>query len=371
MPLNIIYDYQVFSWQKYGGISRYYYEIAHRITEVGNEVEIVAPLYVNEYLRNTYGVCPWGIKIPRLPKVARAIVRAVNPALSYLLIKQRKNVDIFHETYYSMVDCCPRSAKRVITVHDMIHEKFSEIFPRRDRTRQIKAHAVKRADHVICISENTRRDLIELLNVAEEKTSVVYHGCSLLCPIDSIKPANQQKPFILYVSDRNGYKNFDLLLRAFASSKLLRNEFSIICFGGGKASSRETNLAAALDLPADSVTYMGGNDSVLAGLYAAAKAFVYPSLYEGFGIPPLEAMAFGCPVVCANTSSIPEVVGDAANLFDPKSESDLRVAMEQVIFSSEYAARLTAKGYERIKLFSWEKCADDTLGVYKKVLGMN
>jgi len=161
-----------------------------------------------------------------------------------------------------------------------------------------------------------------------------------------------------------------LLLRAFASSKLLRNEFSIICFGGGKASAREKALLNTLDLPSDCVKYIDGNDPVLAGLYASAKMFVYPSLYEGFGIPPLEAMAFGCPVVCSNTSSIPEVVGDAAHLFDPANTSDLQAAMEAVVCSSAYAARLKSKGYERIKLFSWKKCADDTLGVYEKLLGM-
>jgi glycosyltransferase involved in cell wall biosynthesis len=252
----------------------------------------------------------------------------------------------------------------------MIHEKFPHYFSHRDTTRKNKARAVHSAHHIICVSENTRRDLIELLNVPQEKTSVVYHGYSISCAIDSVKPANREKPFILYVGSRCRYKNFDLLLRAFASSKLLRNEFSIICFGGGKASAREKALLNTLDLPSDCVKYIDGNDPVLAGLYASAKMFVYPSLYEGFGIPPLEAMAFGCPVVCSNTSSIPEVVGDAAHLFDPANTSDLQAAMEAVVCSSAYAARLKSKGYERIKLFSWKKCADDTLGVYEKLLGM-
>jgi len=368
MTLRICYDHQIFSWQKYGGISRYYYEIANRIAASGNEVEVFAPLYVNEYFNNDCGVHPLGINIPRLPPIIRAIVMAVNLPLSYLLIKRRTNINILHETYYSMFDCCPQSAKRVITVHDMIHEKFPHYFPDQDNTRKYKAHAVHRADHIICVSENTRRDLIKLLNVPQEKTSVVYHGYSLACVADPIKLENNEKPFILYVGSRYAYKNFDLLLRAFASSKSLRNEFSIICFGGDKASPKEMDLTNALNLPSDCVRYVSGNDSVLAGLYASAQAFVYPSLYEGFGIPPLEAMALGCPVICSNTSSIPEVVGNAAQLFNPLSESDLQIAIETVVFSSEYSARLTAKGYERIKLFSWEKCAHETLSVYEKVL---
>jgi len=367
--MNIVYDHQIFAMQEYGGISRYYYEIANRIAAMGNEVEIFSPFYVNKYFCNDNKILPWGLKIPRLPKYIRAIPNIINQGLSHILIKPRRNVDIFHETYYSMNNCCPLFAKRVVTVHDMVHEKFTQYFPTRDKTRKHKAHAVHQADHIICVSENTRRDLIEISNVPKEKTSVVYHGYTLSCSKTHITPANHEKPFILYVGSRYGYKNFNLLLHAFASSKLLRNDFLIVCLGGGKASREETDLMNTLYLPSDCVKYVDGDDSVLAGLYASAKAFIYPSLYEGFGIPPLEAMAFGCPVVCANASSIPEVVGDAAHLFDPTDASDLQDAVEKVVFSSEYSSRLRAKGYERIKLFSWDKCADDTLLVYKKILG--
>jgi len=369
--MNIVYDHQIFAMQEYGGISRYYYEIANRIAAMGNEVEIFSPFYVNKYFCNDSTILPWGLKIPRFPKYIRVIPNIINQTLSHLLIKNMRNVDIFHDTYYSTFDSRPQAAKRVITVHDMIHEKFPQYFPRRDTTRKYKALAVQRAHHIICVSENTRRDLIEILNVPQENTSVVYHGYSISCAIDSVKPIIHEKPFILYVGSRRGYKNFILLLRAFESSKLLRNEFSIICFGGGKVTAQEIKLLRSLNLPSDCVSYINGDDLVLASLYASAKAFIYPSLYEGFGIPPLEAMACGCPVVCSDTSSIPEVVGDAAHLFDPTNTSDLSAAIEAVVYSSDYSVRLKSKGYERIKMFSWEKCADDTLGVYEKLLGMN
>ena len=369
--MKILFDYQIFRAQKYGGVSRYFYEIAKRLSiEKGCNVEIFAPLHVNQYLLSTSNMNVTGRKIIK-PPYSGFILRNINSLLTRFFVKPRKDIDIFHETYYSMIDNCPTTAKRVITVHDMIHEKFAHYFPNYDPTRKHKAHAVNRADHVICVSENTRRDLIELLKVPETKTSVVYHGCSLSLVKDSIIPFKHKKPFILYVGIRNGYKKFDLLLQAFASSKLLRKEFSIICFGGGKASTNEIKLMKTLNLPSDCVIYRGGDDSILAGLYASATVFVYPSLYEGFGIPPLEAMSLGCPVVCANTSSIPEVVGDAAHLFDPKNQSELQNAIEKVVSSSEYSARLKAKGYERIKLFSWEKCTHDTLNVYKKILEMN
>ena len=366
--LNILFDHQIFIFQKYGGVSRYFYEVANRIAEIpGNKVEIFAPLYLTEYFDKNCRVRPWGIKAPASSRLER-IVGVVNRELPRMLLKPRRDVDIFHETYYSVADCRPRSAKRVITVYDMIHEKFAEYFHQRDRTGEIKAHAVRRADHVICISENTRRDLIELVGVPEEKTSVVYLGYSLATKVIVAKPAVGEKPYILYVGQRGGYKNFESLLRAYGSSPLLKNEFSVICFGGGGFTAREFALMGSLNILPNSVMYMAGDDDVLAGLYAAAAVFVYPSLYEGFGIPPLEAMSFDCPVVCANTSSLPEVVGDAAELFNPADEASMCKALERVVTSKERVNFLIERGRERCKLFSWEKCASETLDVYKKVL---
>jgi glycosyltransferase involved in cell wall biosynthesis len=366
--MKILYDHQAFTIQKYGGVSRYFYEIANHIAGMeGQEVEIFAPLYINEYFRNDCKVRPRGIKIPHLPRTGR-IVTAVNLTALRLPIKPRRSVDIFHETYYSMANCCPRSAKRVLTVYDMIHEKFADNFLRRDKTQQIKAHAVRRADHVICISENTRQDLIALLGVQEEKTSVVYLGSSLVTQKVAAKPAEGKKPFILYVGFRGGYKNFEGLLRAYGRSPLLKNGFSIVCFGGGGFSASELSLAESLHISQGNILYMSGTDDILAGLYTSAAAFVFPSLYEGFGIPPLEAMSFGCPVVSANVSSLPEVVGDAAELFDPTDEAEMRAAIERVISTPERAQLLVDRGYERAKQFSWEKCARDTLNIYIKLL---
>lgn len=368
--MKILFDHQIFSIQKYGGISRYFYEVANGIAKMSdNKVEIFAPLYLTEYFLNNPGVHPRGIKTPTLSKIKR-IVSAVNYELAQILVKRRHDIDIFHETYYSMAGYCPASAKSVVTVYDMIHEKFSEYFPVYDLTQQKKAHAVSRADHVICISENTKCDLIDLLSVPEEKISVVYMGCSLKPRAEkkiSI-PGVFQKPYILYVGIRLGYKNFERLLRAYANSSFLRNEFILVCFGGGAFSTRELTLMKSLGIPIKNLRYLDGTDEVLAELYISARAFVYPSLYEGFGIPPLEAMSFSCPVVSANTGSLPEVVGDAAELFDPYDVEGIGAAIERVVSTPMYADLLVKKGLRRINLFSWGKCAKDTLNVYHKIL---
>lgn len=365
--MNIIYDHQAFSLHRYGGISRYFYEIANRIAGMdGNRVEIFSPLYVNEYFKPGDLVRPFGFYVPPIPRTLRGI-RAINNFASRSL-KTRCDVDIFHETYYSLQDYCPRSAKRIVTVYDMVHERLPEYFQRKDDTPQVKAHAVKRADHVVCISENTRRDMIELLGVPEEKTSVIHLGYSLTAKASGGRPIVRGKPYILYVGHRNGFRNVTRLLRAYSSSPILRSNFSLVFFGGGVFSAAEDDAIKALSLLPGDVMQISGGDDILASLYLNAAAFVYPSLYEGFGIPPLEAMAFGCPVVCSNTSSLPEVVGDAAELFDPVDESDMRKALERVISSPERANFLIERGRDRCKQFSWEKCAMDTLNVYEKVL---
>ena len=367
--MKILYDHQILSWQQYGGVSRYFYEIANQLADIeGQEVEIFAPLYINEYFRNGGKVRPQGVRIPRLPRMAR-FVELVNSTASRLLVRPRRDVDIFHETYYSMKSNCPSSAKRIITVYDMIHERFSSIYPEDDSTRSVKALAVERADHVICISEQTRQDLIELLGVDPAKTSVVHLGFALTSPGKAVLKADTHtRPFLFYVGGRWGYKNFEGLLQAYAASPKLKNNFDLICFGGGEFTTNEKELVQRLSLSMESIRQVSGDDEMLAGYYKSASAFIYPSLYEGFGIPPLEAMGFDCPVVCSDVSSIPEVVGEAAEMFDPYKPDSIRMAVERVVYDDSLREVLISRGQERIKFFSWERCAQETLDVYHRVL---
>jgi glycosyltransferase involved in cell wall biosynthesis len=291
----------------------------------------------------------------------------MDTALAFSMVRSRHDVDIFHETYYSGVDYCPRSAKRIVTVHDMIFEKFGNQYPGRERICRLKALAVSRADHVICVSENTRKDLIDILGVDPENISVVYLGCKSGASVRE-KPAPVNKPYILFVGKRSRNKNFEILLRAYSHSLKLRRELTLICFGGGPFSREERLLMKSLSIPATSVVQIAGDDNVLSGLYLSATAFIYPSLYEGFGLPLLEAMSLGCPVICSNASSFPEVVGEAAVMFDPEDADAIREAIEKVVFSPDLMDSLIQRGHERIKQFSWSKCARETLRVYEKQL---
>ena len=181
----------------------------------------------------------------------------------------------------------------------MIHEKYSEYLQPDDNMSYIKLQAINRADHVICISENTRKDLIELTNIPQAKTSVVHLGFSLWI-YQRRGPKIINRPYLLFVGHRGGYKNFRRFLQAYATSKRLVQDFDVVCFGGFEFSSDELTFISSLGLTSNKVRRISGDDQVLANLYLNAAAFIYPSLYEGFGIPLLEAMSYQCPVVCSN-----------------------------------------------------------------------
>lgn len=363
--MKIAYDHQIFGWQRYGGISRYFFELAHRLSEsAAAEVKVVSPLHVNEYLRAS-DIPVDGIHVPQIRRTGR-IYRELNRWIAPRMMNLFRP-DLVHETYYSHGTMAPCNSRIVLTVFDMIHELFPDNFSSWDSTRQEKEISVKRADHIICISENTRQDLIRLLGVPLEKTTVVHLGFSLTSSKLAFMPSIE-KPYLLFVGSRGGYKNFDSLLNVYASNRNLRDSFDLVAFGGGGFSSRELALIRRYGLKETEVRQISGGDDVLASLYTHASLFVYPSLYEGFGIPPLEAMSYDCPVVCSRTSSIPEVVGNAAVMFDPHSVESIGAAIDLVLGDEPLRRSMRVLGRERVQAFSWSKCALQTLDVYKKVL---
>jgi glycosyltransferase involved in cell wall biosynthesis len=284
-----------------------------------------------------------------------------------LTTKLKNDLDVFHETYYSGISIKPRSAVGIITVFDMIHEKFPEHFMKHDVTSKEKRISVSRADHVICISESTRNDLIEILGINPEKTSVAYLGHSFASPQEtSYRPL--KNPYLLYVGQRRGYKNFYRLVQAYSESSVRLANYSIICFGGGAFNDEEKNLFRKLKILESEIINVGGSDKILSVYYSHAAMLVYPSLYEGFGIPLLEAMSHDCPVACSETSSLPEVGGNAALYFNPYSVDDIKNKVELLAFDKTLTRRLINAGSQRVAEFSWESCADNTKRIYEKCL---
>jgi glycosyltransferase involved in cell wall biosynthesis len=373
--MRIAFDHQIFGWQAYGGISRYMYELARGLARhENNEVHVLSPLYINQYLKKDHSCFKtWGLPIPAIPRAGRLIRAANNFFVQGILAYLKPS--IVHETYYANRRLAPKNSKVILSVYDMIHERFPSSFSSFDPTRDQKRAAVLRADHVICISKNTQKDLVELIGIDPDKTSVVPLGFELNSPKDldcfaklAMTEEKHKKHFLLYVGARNGYKNFEGLLKAIASSVFLKKEVELLCFGGGAFTAQEKKLALTLGLKLESLNQISGSDDLLASLYSQASAFVYPSLYEGFGIPPLEAMHFSCPVACSNTSSIPEVVGPAGAYFDPENNEEMAAILEQIVCNTELRSQLIKAGQEQLAKFSWARCASDTLKIYEEVL---
>ena len=369
--VNVLYDAQIFRQQRYGGISRYFAELAPRIGAMaGVKARILAPGHDNAYLADVGGKTLVGWRRNALAgrvrggrRAERVLVRATESVARSVL-----RADVVHETYYVEAPPAARGAVRALTVYDMIHERFAALFDGTDPTSRAKRAAIARADLVFCISESTRRDLIELFEVPAAKLVVTYLSANLAPAANAPAAGGDREPYVLYVGERRGYKNFLGLVEAMQASPLLRS-LPLVCFGGGPLSAEERGRIDAIGFPVDRISHAFGDDTQLARLYGGALCFVYPSLYEGFGIPPLEAMRCGCPVVCSNTSSIPEVVGAAGEYFDPNDVGSIAQAIESVIGSESRRHELKTLGFAQTDRFSWDRCAAQTFAAYRAAMG--
>jgi glycosyltransferase involved in cell wall biosynthesis len=324
--MKVLFDGQIFIAQTNGGISRYFANLAEGLNaEPGLTARIIAPFHRNHHLIGHSAAPLLGIGLPprwRVGRICWASLSLLSPLAGRIL-----QPDITHETYFSAKPYLTSGKRRVTTMYDMIHE----IYHPGCLTSQFKRASVERADHVICISHNTKKDLCEMFDFPPERASVTHLGYQDFSGFGGFEvPAVlSEAPYFLYVGHRVGYKNFTGLLRAFARSPQLVRDFRVVCFGGGSFTEDEKVLAAGLGLTARHLIHLGGADELLGIAYANAAAFVCPSLYEGFGLPPLEAMSAGCPVLSSNSSSLPEVVGDAALMFEPTDLDAMRDAMDQ------------------------------------------
>lgn len=363
--MRVLFDSQIFNAQKYGGISRYFVNLANELNHIeGNKTAIFAPTYINNYLQ-TVPECDrfYGFKQNiKLKLISRGLSHmACHFAIPFI------RPDIIHKTYYYPECYSMRSGRSLLTVYDMIHELYPENFGRLDKTSKYKYEAVMRADHIICISENTRSDLLKIWDCDPKKVSVVHLGFDDFgnTPVLTKEPVrkNDLGNYILFVGSRSGHKNFSRLLKAFGLIDDLNKKFRLICFGGGSLNDDEIGLINRLRLR-DRVIQVEGDDATLGQLYRDAALFVYPSIYEGFGIPPLEAMSAGCPVACSRSSSIPEVCGAAVDYFNPLDPDSIASSLARILGSTNYRESIALSGVEQAKKFSWRKCAIETLQTY-------
>lgn len=357
--IRTVIDPQVFSLQRRGGISRYFVELLrHDVLFRRHGVAMLTP-----YRRvvNEHAVEDLPARFHPLP----AHGARLNRALLSLRAAQHawtSRSDVVHHTYYDRRFLgSPGRRARVCTVYDMIPERFPEHFPG-GNPHLAKREFLTRSDRVIAISQTTKDDVVELYGIEPERITVIPLGVGArFTPGDAGDVAAQRRPHLLFVGARSGYKNFDVLVRAMACEPLRSQDLSLVVVGSPFSAAEQEQLrAAGLQ---GRVVRRSATEAELADCYRQAAAFVFPSRYEGFGLPVLEAMASGCPAVLARGGSLPEVGGGAAVYFDPDQPEDLGAAVLRVLAGDGRADRVRA-GLARAAGFSWEQTASRTARLY-------
>jgi len=376
--MRILFDHQVFSWQTYGGISRYFVEQMRGLKSLDQEIFLPEHFFSeNVYLR----VFPeyqrksltW-FSFKGKKKLQNALGRkdSVDAIRKY-------RPDVFHPTYfdpYFLKTLEKQHIPFVLTIHDMIHEIYDHgsrsMFSLDAKVVANKRFLAEKANAIITVSAHTRRDLLRFypqLNPA--KIHVIHHGNSLTqqdeLPLNNGTTPKHHPPYLLFVGQRKTYKNFAWMVEQLADLLRTEPDLRLICVGGSDFDAVEMGQFARLNILHKIRHLTVGSDAELAKVYCQASCFIFPSQYEGFGIPVLEAFACGCPVVLNRTSSLPEVGGDAVGYFEEDNPGSLVFAVRRILEDTTFRETMILQGLERVLQFSWQKSAAMHLSVYQAI----
>jgi glycosyltransferase involved in cell wall biosynthesis len=365
--MKILYDHQTFTIQNYGGISRYFSELL-RQGKITNDNELnLSLLYTNNENLTFDNNYTYKKFLPNMNFKGKArLQNLLNENHTKHNIK-KNNFNIFHPTYYDTYFLNELKGRPfAITFLDMIHEKFSSDF------NQLKYDVIKNKKKIIenttrfvAISETTKNDMAEIYGINKDRIDVIY----LANPLSGIFNEIQRitpKRYILFVGGRSGYKNFDFCLESI-SIILKQNDINLVCAGGGNFTEDEIILISKLNLN-NHVIQKEINQNILYNLYTNAEAFIFPSLYEGFGLPILEAFSCGTACLLSNGGSLPEIGSDAAVYFDPNNSDSIKNAVFEVLDNSDKRIEIIEKGFIRLFDFSWEKTYEKTITYYKTLM---
>lgn len=359
--MKVLFDHQIFSSQRFGGVSKYFAEIIHRMPQ--DTYDISAWLSNNEYVKY-YSLFNQVSFFPDKTFRGKGRIMAELGKLYSLHKIRQGDFDVFHQTNFDTY-CLPalRTKPMVTTYHDV---NFLTERDRNDRMVELQRASLKRADKVIAISNNTKNDMLKFFDIDPQKIEVIYHGVSKINFSKEHTERIVDYPYILYVGMRHTFKNFKRFIRAFATIASRFPEVKVVCTRSN-FTKEEMELFEECGIK-DRLIFVIADEVELAKLYRDALFFVFPSLYEGFGMPILEAMAYGCPTALARASCFPEIAEDAALYFDPNDIDSIAYTLEQYLSSEELRQEYANKGSIRVNNFSWEKCAQQHIELYQSLL---
>lgn len=353
--MQLIYDNIVFGVQRHGGISVVWQELLERIPQT------MDVSYIDVDNSNGFNYSRSKLEIP-----SSAILKEIGYPKITRYFPVRLSLDnpfLFHSSYYRY--CTNRHAHNITTVHDFTYELFNKGIRQKVHTWQ-KFSAIRHSAAVVCISENTKRDLLRLMpDVDEGKVSVIYNGVSdayhmLDCPLSDKELPYPSHSYVIFIGRRDSYKNFELTVKAVAGTK-----WNLLIVGSQLNESE--SLLVEKYLKKDRYQCLSHiPDELLNRYYNEAAALVYPSSYEGFGLPVLEAQRAGCPVIALNASSIPEIIGKTPLLMKELSETELVDKLE-LLDDLRLMQQVVIEGLDNSKRFSWEKMACQYAELYHKL----
>lgn len=368
--MKILFDHQAFTGKQYGGVPRYFCDLMAALQKEQQKVILSTVFSNNNFLQKSKEFAVHSYDNYFGTRFTSLLFSHINRANSARRLTF-KNYDIFHPTYFNPYFLPFMGKKKyVITFHDAIPEKFSHKYAELDGfSFETKREVLDKAARIIAISENTKNDIIEIFGIDGSKISVVHHGSKFVDtpPKDTNRPDFVTKDYVLFVGSRHFYKNFNRFIEAIADL-LHTNDIQLICAGGGEFDADEVALIKRLRLE-NKVIQRSVTDEQLYSLYKHAQLFVYSSLYEGFGLPIIEAFACGCPVVLSEASCFPEIAQDAGYYFNPTDLHDMATRVAEMLFDSELRQTYIERGNQRGKLFTTQNMALNTLNVYQQALG--
>lgn len=368
--MKVLFDHQIFELQKIGGVSRYFVELyKHLNLQENTQIDIACSYSNNIYLKDYHKFSNIDFQKGKnviLKTTRNKFFRGLNKRYTKKKISAQE-FDILHPTYYGTYFLSQLEKPFVLTVFDMIHEIYHQGLGKNDITIENKKHLCNQATKIIAISNSTKQDLIKIFGIQPEKIIVTHLAGGFEKPLVKKNSEELGLPdkYILFVGSRYWYKNFNRFFEA--ALPLLKEDktLHIICTGS-KFNQEEQNLFKKHNVEQQVIQYFC-QDKDFYYLYNNALLFVFPSEYEGFGIPTLEAFSADCPALISNTSSLPEVGGDAALYFDPLRVENIRDKIKEVLFDSNLRKRMVENGQVQLQKFNWERTADETKKVYDQV----